>query len=431
MYAIYNLILYLVTIIGSPFFIAVLALRTRYRAGFFQKCGLLSWGAVKKALPSRPLWVHAVSVGEVMTAIPLIKEMKRLFPGTAIILSTATETGKRVAQQNIAALDHSIFFPFDFPLLTRLFISRIQPLAFIALETELWPNFLRTLRQHNIPAVIISGRISSRSFRTYQRFLFFFRQVLKAVDCFCMQTIADAERIITMGADRQKVCVTGNLKFDVSMPVMGEQGKKLLYASLNLKEHNNIFIAGSTHRGEEEIILRVYQTLKEGLPGLTLILAPRHPERFNEVASLIQEQGLPFVRKTAVTLSAASCDVILLDTIGELATLYSIGTVIFIGGSLVPVGGHNVLEPAVFRKPILFGPHMNNFMEIARTLTAKHAAVQVRDTEGLLLTARQLFSDEGLRKTLGDNAFQVISENAGALKRSLEKISPLIKKQII
>ncbi len=431
MHVIYNALLYLVTIVCAPLLIILLLVEKRYRAGFFQKFGLYSWKEILSNLSTRPLWIHAVSVGEVMTAIPFIKEIKRLFPQIPVILSTGTATGRHIAKRNSRGIDHIIFFPFDYPFIVKLFISRLRPLVFIALETELWPNFLRELKQRTIPALIISGRISGRSFRNYRRFGFFFKQVLDTVACFCMQSPADAERIIAMGADKSRVVVTGNLKFDLPIPGVEQAEKDSLHQGLNLTAERRIFIAGSTHRGEEEIILDAYQALKKEAPDLALIIAPRHPERFGEVEALIQSRGFRFSRKTALENSAGSksCDVILLDTVGELSRLYAIGTVIFVGGSLVPVGGHNVLEPAVFRRPVIFGPHMGNFSEIAKTLKRSSGAVQIHSTADLINQVSRLLGDASLRESLGANAFQVVARNSGALQRSMEIVRPVIEEQ--
>jgi 3-deoxy-D-manno-octulosonic-acid transferase len=427
MYFVYNAILYLASIICSPLLLLLLFINRRYCAGFFQKLGIISWEPLMQTANSRPVWIHAVSVGEVTAAIPLVKEIKQLFPEAPIVLSTSTATGNLTARQYPYLIDHIIFFPFDYPFIVRRFIGRIRARVFIALETELWPNFLQELRRQGIPALMVSGRISPRSFRNYRALRFLFKNVLEHIACFCMQSSADAERIIALGADSSRVLVTGNIKFDQPMPDVSSAGQDELYQALNLKQGQKLFIAGSTHRGEEEIVLEVFQKLQKGLPDLVLLIAPRHPERFNEVEALIRARGMRFCRKTAMIPSAA--DVILLDTIGELAKLYSIGTVIFIGGSLVPIGGHNVLEPAVYKKPVLFGPHMDNFSAIAKTLIEHHGAIQVHDGTELGIQAARLFNDAQLLEEMGANAFQTVAENAGALKKSLDSIGHFIERQ--
>jgi 3-deoxy-D-manno-octulosonic-acid transferase len=431
MYFIYNALLYLVSIICAPVLLFLVIINKRYGQGFFQKLGVISWKPLRQAANNRPIWIHAVSVGEVTAAMPLVKEIKQLFPEAPIVLSTSTATGNHTAKQYLHLIDHLIFFPYDYPFIVRRFIGRIRARVFIVLETELWPNFLRELGHQCIPAVMVSGRISPRSFRNYRAFRFLFKNVLKDITCFCMQSSADAERIIALGADRGRVQVTGNIKFDLPIPDLSGARQDELYQSLNLQQGQKLFIAGSTHPGEEEIVLEVFQKLHKDLPDLVLLIAPRHPERFNEVEALIRARGMCFCRKTALTSLAGAelVEVILLDTIGELAKLYSLGTVIFIGGSLVPVGGHNVLEPAIYKRPVLFGPYMDNFSAIAKILIEHNGAIPVRDGADLGAQAARLLGDAQLLETLGENAFQAVAENAGALKKSMDVIRGLIEGQ--
>jgi 3-deoxy-D-manno-octulosonic-acid transferase len=431
MYFIYNALLYLVSIVCAPVLLFLVIINKRYGQGFFQKLGVISWQPLMQTAHRRPVWIHAVSVGEVTAAMPLVKEIKQLFPEAPIVLSTSTATGNHTARQYLHLIDHLIFFPYDYPFIVRRFIARIRPRFFIALETELWPNFLRELGRQGIPAVMVSGRISPRSFRNYRAFRFLFKNVLKDIACLCMQSSADAERIIALGADRGRVQVTGNIKFDLPIPDLSGARQDELYQSLNLQQGQKLFIAGSTHPGEEEIVLEVFEKLHKDLPDLVLLIAPRHPERFNEVESLIRARGMCFCRKTALTSPAGAelVEVILLDTIGELANLYSIGTVIFIGGSLVPVGGHNVLEPAIYKRPVLFGPYMDNFSAIAKILIEHNGAIPVRDGADLGAQAARLLGDAQLLETLGENAFQAVTENAGALKKSMDVIRGFIEGQ--
>lgn len=427
MFFVYNAILFLASIVCSPVLLFLLLINRRYGEGFFQKLGIISWKPLMQAANSRPVWIHAVSVGEVTAAIPLVKEIKLQFPEAPIVLSTSTATGNLTARQYLHLINHLIFFPFDYPFIVKRFVGRIRPQVFIALETELWPNFLWALRRQGIPAVMVSGRISPRSFRNYHSLRVLFKNVLEHIACFCMQSSADAERIIALGADRSRVLVTGNIKFDQPMADGSDAGQDELYQALNLKQGQELFIAGSTHQGEEEMVLEVFQKLQKVQPDLVLLIAPRHPERFNEVEALIRAKGMHFCRRTAMITSTA--EVILLDTIGELAKLYRRGTIIFIGGSLVPVGGHNVLEPAVYKKPVLFGPHMDNFSAIAKTLIEHNGAIQVQDGTDLGIQAARLLRDAQLREAMGENAFQAVAENTGALKKSMDVIKNIIERQ--
>lgn len=426
LYTLYNLLLITLTIALAPAAAVVLLTRRKYRAGFLKKCGIRTQA---RFMPPRPLWIHAVSVGEVMAAAPLVREIKRRRPDLPIVVSTVTETGNLTAQRNLKNIDRVIFFPFDYDFIVRRCIGQIMPRAFIALETEIWPNFLRELNRHRIPAMIVSGRISGRSFKSYYLFRFFFKRVLAHVSWCCMQTRQDAERIISMGADPRRVVVTGNVKFDHQVPPISPQEHERLRSELRLRDGQPVFIAGSTHRGEEEIMLQVFREVRQRFPETLLILAPRHPERFDEVAALLRDSGLCWVRRTmrSATPDTEPVAVILLDTIGELAKVYSLGTVIFIGGSLVPIGGHNVLEPGVFKKPVLFGPHMNNFSEIAAILTSRDAACQVADRDDCIRQVLHLLGDPTLRERIGEAAFAVIQENTGAVAGSVSVLERMME----
>jgi 3-deoxy-D-manno-octulosonic-acid transferase len=428
MYFIYNLLL----LAASPFLalllIAAAASAQKYRSGLAQKLGFISSAVTRKLAGNRPVWIHAVSVGEVMATIPLLQEMKDRYPRQTIVLSTVTATGNHTAALKARQADAVIYFPFDYPFMVRRAIRRVRPRLFITMETELWPNFLRGMKRNGIPSVVVSGRISNHSYRKYRLARLFFSRVLTNIDAFYMQTEEDARRIISIGAESSRVITLGNLKCDQKFPLLADGEKDILYSALNLRPDQNIFIAGSTHRGEEEMVLEAFKRLRKSCADLTLILAPRHPERFGEVAGLIARHRLDFMRKTELAGRQAGQrrEVILLDTIGELSKLYSIGTVIFVGGSLVPTGGHNVLEPVAYRKAVLFGPHMDNFQEIARCLMESGGGLQVDDTEQLFVQAKSLLDNETLRGDLGDKAFQIIARNQGTTRKAMEAIGAFL-----
>jgi len=422
MFFLYNAVLIILIILLSPMICIILLLRRKYRCGFLQKIGFLPWTHVTGKLQSKPIWVHAVSVGEVMATIPLIKEIKKCYPHIPVVLSTVTETGHFTAQRNAKGFDHVLYFPFDFPWIVKKAISNIQPLMFLTLETEIWPNFLRELKRQGIPSMMVSGRISQNSFRSYFFFRVFFKKVLSMISFFCMQTEMDRKRILDIGADHKKTIVTGSIKFDQQLPAITVEENEEIYRALNLKPEQNIFIAGSTHKGEEELIVSVFQELKNKVPDLIMILAPRHPERFEDVALLLKQTCVDFIRKTELASKPGYNlpPVILLDTIGELSKIYSIGTIIYIGGSLVPVGGHNVLEPAVFSKPVIFGNYMGNFSEIASILIEKDAAIRVSNRDEFAEQALALLNNKAHCRQIGESAFAVIRENSGAVKRSVD-----------
>ena len=432
MYFFYNTLLILLTLVLSPFVLIVLMLRKKYRCGFMEKFGFYKENSSLKELQRRPIWIHAVSVGEVMATTPLVKIIKKTYPDIPIILSTVTETGNFTAQHNTKNIDQVIYFPFDYNFIVKKVISKINPLFFVTLETEIWPNFSRELHLQNIPFMVISGRISSESFKSYSFFSCFFKKVLSNIDCFCMQTKTDADRIIHIGASSEKVVVTGNIKFDLQIPGITTEERIKVRNNLHITDNLKILIAGSTHRGEEEIIIKVFTALKKKINNLILILAPRHPERFDEVEDLLKYSKIPYLRKTALskTPKEKQHHIILLDTIGELAKSYSIADIVFIGGSLVPVGGHNVLEPAVFSKPVIFGKHMDNFREVVDLLQKKKGAIQVNNAEEFIEQSLLLLNNKELCNQIGETSFQVIKENSGAVNKSMLILKKILENSI-
>lgn len=432
MYFFYNTLLNLLTLILSPFIIIILILRKKYRYGFFQKCGFYTESQFFKKLRTRPVWIHAVSVGEVMSTTPLVNIIRKNFPDLPIILSTVTKTGNFTAHHNVKGVDLVIYFPYDYNFIVKKVISKISPLIFVTLETELWPNFSRELHLQNIPSIVVSGRISSESFKRYSFFSFFFKRVLSNIDFFCMQSKTDADRIISIGASSEKVALTGNIKFDLKIPGITTEEIKELQKDLHLNDSLKILIAGSTHRGEEEIIIKVFTRLKKKINTLLLILAPRHPERFNEVEDLLKNSKLPYLRRTALPIAPQKNmhHVILLDTIGELSKSYSIADIVFIGGSLVPVGGHNVLEAAVFSKPVLYGKYMDNFREVASLLEGKKGAIQVNNEDEFFEQSLLLLNNKELCRQIGETAFQVINENSGSVNKSMIILKKILENSI-
>jgi 3-deoxy-D-manno-octulosonic-acid transferase len=417
MYIIYNILLILATILLSPVILFKLATVPKYRGGISQKFGRLRKGVLKVIRGSRPIWVHAVSVGEVMAAHPLIRELKKKYPRRKLILSTVTVTGNYTARQRVPEADAVFYFPFDYPFIVRRVIKKINPVAVLVAETELWPNFFRQLRKAGIPSAVINGRISPHSYKNYMKFRRFFRQVFSSVDLFCMQSEADAGRIREIGAAPEKVIVTGNLKFDQKMPTLRQ-------APLSIPAGRPVITAGSTHRGEETALLDIHAKLKQKFPGLLLIIAPRHPERFDEVEGIINKAGYDCQRRT--TLKGAVKEVLLLDTIGELRSFYALCDIAFVGGSLVKVGGHNLLEPASMKKPVIFSRYMFNFKEISEALITAGGGIMVKDKEEFSVQIDRLLSDRALAKRIGERAFAVIAANSGATRKTIDAVSGFI-----
>jgi 3-deoxy-D-manno-octulosonic-acid transferase len=419
-YFFYNIL----SIIAFPVLLVVLALKKKYRAGICQKMGFIPKSVSDQLRGVQPIWVHAVSVGEVIASIPIIKKIKELYPQKKIVLSTITSTGNNTARQKIPEIDFLIYFPYDFFFIVKKVLGIINPCIFIHTETEIWPNFLFFLHRREIPSVIVNGRISSKSCRRYKLFGWFFKKVFNKVSVFGMQSLVDYQRAIEIGADPQKVLITGNMKFDQKTPDVKNTLKEKLLNELNLGLEDKIFIAGSTHTGEEDIILDVFQQLIKEYSNLILILAPRHPERFSEVEKLVKKKYLTVNRKSQIKKyqHSSRSQVILLDTIGELAQFYSIGEIIFVGGSLVNIGGHNLLEPLVYKKPVIFGPYTQNVSEFVNVLIESGAGILVSTKDELLLQSQRLLSDKENAQLCGERGFQVIKVNQGATEKNLETI---------
>lgn len=414
MYILYNIFLVMATLLLSPVILFKVATVRKYRGGITQKLGRVRKRVMRVIKGSRPIWVHAVSVGEVMAAHPLMRELRKRHPGKKLILSTVTVTGNYTARQRVPEADAVFFFPFDYPWIVRRVIRKINPAVVLVAETELWPNFFRELKKAGIPSAVVNGRISPHSHKNYMRLRWFFKRVFGNVGLFCMQSDADAGRIREIGADPGKVLVTGNLKFDQKIPVVQS-------SPLPIKPGRKVITAGSTHRGEEAVILDVFKRLREKFPELLLIVAPRHPERFDEVEGLINASGFDCRRRT--NMQGEVKDILLLDTIGELRSFYALCDIAFVGGSLVKVGGHNLLEPAAMKKPVIFSRYMFNFKEISEALISAGGGIMVKDKTELYNQTFNLLSDQELSRRIGERAFGVIAANAGATKKTLDAVS--------
>jgi 3-deoxy-D-manno-octulosonic-acid transferase len=426
MYWFYNGFLLLASLALLPYFAAKSLQTSKYRAGLRQRFGLVPREVVQTLRGIHPLWLHAVSVGEVIAAVPLVHALRQRFPHLPILVSTVTETGQATAREKMAA-DACLYFPLDYLWVVRQMIARLQPRLFVMVETEIWPNFLHELTRQEIPAILVNGRISPRSFRGYRRLRPFMRRILPSITSFSMQTKSDAERIITIGAEPSRVHITGNIKYDLALAPLCHAEEQALRHDLGLGEAP-VFMAGSTHRGEEDIVIAAYLRARLQVPTLRLLLAPRHVDRLEEIEVLLYKHQLTVQRRSQGRLSShgREASVLLLDTIGELAQLYAIGTVVFVGGSFVPIGGHNVLEPAAHRKAILFGPYMHNFHEIATTLLEARGALQVPTPEALSQQLNALLQQPERRQTLGEAAYQVLRANQGAIVRTVELIEQVL-----
>ena len=378
------------------------------------------------------IWVHAVSVGEVLAAKPVIEGLRRRFPGRAIFVSTTTETGRRLARERLASADGIFYFPLDWVVPVRRALRTIRPALVIVMETEIWPNFLHEARRARIPVVFANARISERSFARFERWRFlvgeFFARTLLDAELFLAQTEEDAKRLVSMGAPPERVEVTGNLKYDAEPPAIGRFGT-WLDGQIRRQERWPVLVAGSVAAEEEEAVLAGYDYVQRVWRRTLLVLAPRKPDRFSSAAEIVAAGGWKAVRRSEQNLEGAfdeNADVLVLDSIGELGGIYSLADAVFVGGSLVPAGGHNILEPAWFGRPPVFGPSMENFREMAEQFLDAHAGVQVKSGQQLGKVWVQLIEDSVMRERMGQAARAIWDANRGATERSLERIAAIV-----
>lgn len=377
---------------------------------------------------SEVIWVHSVSVGETIAVEPLLKALKKHWPHRKIALSTMTETGREVAGK-IPEADCLLYFPFDYRFAVKRLLRLVNPSLIIIVETEIWPHFLRCARMRNTPVVMVNGRISDRSARRYFTFRWFFRPVLDMVSAFCMQSEEDSRRIVSIGAEPTRVHVTGNLKYDVPVLRLNAAERGEIRASYSIPADALVFTAGSTHAGEDEVVAGAFSAVAATTPGLVLVLAPRHPERTVAVADILTRRGIPFRLRSkldAERIAFPPGEALLVDTVGELKRLYSISDVVFVGGSLVPTGGHNVLEPAAFGVPVLFGPHMSNFREISAALLEHGGGIQIADGAALEKELHSLCADEDRRLAVGNNGMEWLRGSSGSVARHMDVIAQVM-----
>jgi len=406
------------------FLLGAVLRRPAYRRGMAQRFGIYPPDFFKRLRGKKVLWIHAASVGEVMMSRSFIHTLRALYPNSALVFSTITPSGQDTARKHLKGIALHLYFPFDLLWIVRTLVSRMQPSLFIFLETEIWANCLKTLSEKKIPSVMINGRISERSFPRYKKFRPFFLETLGLVSAFLMQSDQDAERILHLGASPDCVVVTGNMKYDQagSEKKMPPQ-KSITLASLALSAHDWLMIAGSTRPGEEKAVLEAYRILQATLPSVRLLMAPRHLQRLDEVEALLTEEGFEVIRKTKIADSGRAMPLILLDTLGELEEIYGLGVFIFIGGGLAPFGGHNPLEAAAHQKPVFFGPHMENFKEIAAQLKASGGGIEVETGKGLGEKMAELAENPAEFRRRGEAAMQVVLKHRGAVKRNLDQLA--------
>jgi len=409
--------------LASPFLLYKAVTSPKYRTGYRERLG----GVAPRGGDAPCVWVHAVSVGEMNLARPLLEALARQKPGWEIVLSTATNTGKATAEKLYPGR-RVIYFPLDFSWAVRKSIRRVNPSLILLVELEIWPNFLAAAARRDIPIAVVNGRISERAFRRYRLIRSLVARWLRRIGLFCVQNDTYAERLNALGAPSSRIVVTGNLKFDSAPPSAPSGRDEALAAAFGLRPDEPVLIGGCTWPGEDEALLGIYQKLKKEAPSLRLILAPRQADRFGPVEQLVRRAGLPCIRRTALREGQRGelGAVIVLDTVGELARVYGLGTLVFVGGSLTPHGGQNTIEPSSVAKPVLFGPHTENFRDVNEELLAHGAARRVASGAELEAALRELLADPAAAADIGRRARQVVDNHRGATRRTIEALEPFL-----
>jgi len=415
-YRLYSLLLLTVFALYSPWYYVRTRWFRRDRLYFRERLAL---GIQPEEGDRAGVWIHAVSVGEILSLQHLIRELKRRHPEWKLFLSSLTNAGYRVAREKIREADRIFFVPLDFRAPVRRVLRALRPRLLILAESEFWPNLLREASRFGCRVLIANGRISQTSFKRYTELKPLARRILGHVDRFLVQTDLDRERLVELGVPPDSIQVAGNLKAEVRLPDLGPDDLKSFRRQVGLADDRPVLVAGSTRKGEEERLLGAFAAARDRRPELLLILAPRQVERADDIARSALDLGLRVVRRTEIAAGGApgGWDVLILDTIGELAFFYALSTAAFVGGSLVPWGGHNILEPAYYGKPVFFGPHMKNFAALADVFLQADAARVVKTDEDLM--SMFLAADEGDRAEMGKRARRVLQSLAGATDRTI------------
>lgn len=422
-YIVYN-ILSIFIIIPVVFYFLYRSISIGQAAALPERFGFIPSGELLKIRNRPVIWIHAVSVGEVIAAKPLLKALRERYPQYAIVVTNTTETGKKTAS-GLSEIDVCLYFPIDFLLSVRTMLHSVKPSIIIIMETEIWPNFSREAARKGIPLILANGRISDNSFKRYLKFNKFFRPALRCFSSICMQSEVGLERIAAIGANRDIIRVTGNLKNDIPSRQWLEKERVQLRNRYLIPEDCCVLTAGSTRDGEEQHVIASYKELGTEVSKMFLVLVPRHPERTGEISVLLDNAGLRYQRRSALSDDRPMHygEVLLVDTIGELMNLYALANIAYVGGSLVPLGGHNLLEPASVGVPSIFGPYMANFREIEALVLQYGAGIQIQNADELTAVCRSLIASAELRRVLGQNGLKLMRDNGGATERHMEVIA--------
>ena len=428
MYILYNLLLWAFALGAFPVFLTQSVLSPRKRKVFAQKLGFLPRETGNRMKGEPRVWVHAVSLGEVGAVHPLLRELRKLYPDACLMLSTGTESGQQMARERVNEATGIFFFPLDFAWVVEKVIRRLRPDLFILAETELWPNFLRAVKERGAKCLLVNGRISDRSYERYRRARFFFTGVLDHFDALSMIRVQDGERIISMGANPVHVFVNGNCKFDQAAALADPRLQEEMENLVGIGADERVFVAGSTHEGEEEVVVRAFLRLRESFPDLILLLVPRHVDRCERVERVLERNGIrDWVRRSKLDgQGRRGAPVVLWDTFGELFKIYSVGTLVFCGGSLVAKRGQNILEPAAWGKVALYGPSMEDFLDAHGLLSNVGAGIMVRDEEELTERCLHLLNHTREREARGEAGREALLAQRGATQRNLELVRKLL-----
>ncbi|MBV4414251.1 lipid IV(A) 3-deoxy-D-manno-octulosonic acid transferase [Enterobacteriaceae bacterium YMB-R22] len=394
------------------------------KAPAYRKRWAERYGFYRQPLQQGGILLHSVSVGETLAAIPLVRALRHRYPSLPITVTTMTPTGSERVLSAFGRDVQHVYLPYDLPDAVSRFLNNIEPRLVLVMETELWPNLIAALHRRQIPLIIANARLSARSAKSYARLGKFTRTLMRRITLIAAQNEEDGERFIALGAGRSQLAVTGSLKFDIS--VTPQMAAKSVTLRRQWAPHRPVWIATSTHEGEESVILAAHKSLLEPFPNLLLILVPRHPERFPDAISLVRTAGLSYITRSSGEVPSGSTQVVVGDTMGELMLLYGMSDLAFVGGSLVERGGHNPLEPAAHAIPVLMGPHTFNFKDICARLEQADGLITVTDAASLAKEISSLLSDEDYRNYYGRHAVEVLYQNQGALQRLLDLLKPYL-----
>jgi len=416
-----------VSVVFLPYFLFRILSEKKHRIGVSQRLGFVPRRVLEKRTGEPVIWVHSVSVGEVLAAAPLIEEIRSRFANHQLLLSTTTVTGQGVCRKKVASTDDLvIYFPVDLSIVVHRVLSFFSPRAILLMETEIWPNLIREAKKRGTKLLLVNGRLSDKSFRRYRKLRPFIRPLLRSFSFIGMQTEQGRQKMLELGAPVNVVSVMGSMKYEAALSSAPSGMEVLRLQEESGIRQRKVVVAGSTHRGEEALVLKAYIELRKKHPDLFLVIAPRHPERFAEVENVLREKGIAYSLRSAKSAVNSSCGVMVLDTLGELMKFYAMANVAFVGKSLTERGGHNPLEPAACAKPAVFGRHMENFREVADILLSEGGAVQVSNYGELVSAFDSLLADEVVARRMGARAREAVESRTGAVRHAIARLREIL-----